>query len=118
MACVPVEEYEAAWCSPIKLAVLGGARQEDRERLAAFMAMIPYIPVDETIWDLALRNAWRMSEGRQTVPWNDLLIASVSLKNGCRVFARDRHFDLMKTVLGVRLYEPGYGGSFAPDQPG
>jgi hypothetical protein len=33
---------------------------------------------------------------------------------GCRVHARDRHFDEMEPVLGIRLYRPGPGGRFSP----
>ena len=30
-----LEEYEAAWCSPVRLEVMGGARKEERRGLAA-----------------------------------------------------------------------------------
>ncbi|MBC8040902.1 MAG: VapC toxin family PIN domain ribonuclease, partial [Opitutaceae bacterium] len=35
-----LDEYEAAWCSPVKLEVLGGARREERRALETFFACI------------------------------------------------------------------------------
>jgi predicted nucleic acid-binding protein len=110
-----LEEYEAAWCSPVRLEVMGGARKEERRRLAAGFAVIPYVQVTEASWDLALENAWRLRDAGLQAPWNDVLIASVSMEHACRVYARDKHFDLMTQAIGLRLYEPGYGGSFAPE---
>ena len=110
-----LEEYEAALCSPVRLEVLGGARKEERSRLAAGFAVIPYVPVTEPTWNLALENAWRLRDAGLQAPWNDVLIASVSIEHGCRVYARDKHFDLMAQTIGIRPYQPGYGGSFAPD---
>jgi predicted nucleic acid-binding protein len=111
-----LEEYEAALCSPVKLEVLGGARKEERRALAAGLAVIPYVQVTETTWELALANAWRLRDAGLQAPWNDVLIASVSIERACRVYARDKHFDLMSQAIGVRLYQPGYGGSFTPEQ--
>jgi predicted nucleic acid-binding protein len=105
---------EAALCFPVRLEVLGRARKEERRGLAAGFSVIPYVPVTESTWSLALQNAWRLRDGGVQAPWNDILIASLALEQGCRVYARDEHFDLMQPLIGVQLYQPGYGGSFAP----
>ncbi|HVV02251.1 MAG TPA: PIN domain-containing protein [Verrucomicrobiae bacterium] len=110
-----LEEYEAAFCSPVRFEVLGGARKEERSRMAAGFAVVPYIEVTETTWKLALEMGWRLHDAGTHVPWNDLLVASLSIERGCRVFARDRHFDLMAQTIGIRLYQAGYGGSFAAE---
>jgi predicted nucleic acid-binding protein len=110
-----LEAYEAALCSPVRLEVLGGARKPERRALAAGFAVIPYIPILESTWQLALENAWRLRDAGIQAPWNDVLIASLSIENGYRVYARDKHFDLMPDIIGVRLYQPGYGGSFSPE---
>ncbi len=113
-----LEGYEAAWCSTVRLEVLGGARKQERKRLADNFAVIPYVQVTETSWELALGNAWRLQDVGLQVPWNDVLIASVSVEHGWRVYARDKHFDLMSQAIGIRLYQPGYGGSFAAEPAG
>jgi predicted nucleic acid-binding protein len=50
-----------------------------------------------------------------TLPWNDLLIATIALEKDAAVFANDRHFETMAAHLGLRLYRPGYNGTFNPD---
>ncbi len=56
-----------------------------------------------------------LSDSGQTIPWNDILVAAVSVSRGWRIYARDRHFDAMRDVLGLRLYEPDYGGKYRPE---
>jgi predicted nucleic acid-binding protein len=44
----------------------------------------------------------------------DLLIASVAHRSDLRVYAQDKHFDIMRDVLGISLYTPGYNGMYNP----
>src|SRR2546422_11187908 len=107
-----LEEYEAALSSPVRLEVLSGAGRKERDRLGSFFAVIPYYPLEERDWWEAVKVSWRLRDAGALVPWNDLLVATLSLRLGCRVYAKDKHFDAMKTVLGIQLYEPGPGGSY------
>jgi len=110
-----LEEFEAAICPPVRLEVLGGARQEDRIRLNRAMGILPFVPVTDSTWDSAVKHAWRLRDQGVVVPWNDILVATLAVERACRVYARDRHFELMRPVLGLALYEPGYGGAFVPE---
>jgi len=112
-----IEAAEAVICGPVKLEVLAGARAQDRPRLSAGFECIPRKEIDEGAWDFALHCAWRLRDLGHTVPWNDILIASLSLQWGCRVYAEDPHFELMREALGARLYQPGAGGKFQPERP-
>lgn len=110
-----LEEYEAAWCGPVKLEVLGGARAKERQILEAQFSCIPYLPMNDAQWDSVKSLAWRLRDRGCTVPWNDIVIASLAAKTGSRVFAVDRHFEMMRDAgAGILLYEPGYGGAFNP----
>jgi predicted nucleic acid-binding protein len=111
-----LEAAEAMFCGPIKLEVLGGARAEDRKRMAAYLESVPYRAMDESAWQFALECAWRLRDMGHSLPWNDILIGSLSLQLACRVYCNDQHFEAMRDVLGVRLYKPGYGGSFQADR--
>jgi predicted nucleic acid-binding protein len=109
-----LEAAEAMYCGPIKFEFLGGARAQERPRLSAYLECIPYKAFDDTAWQFAIDCAWRLRDKGQTIPWNDILIGSLSLRWICRVYAKDQHFETMRDILGVRLYKPGYGGSYNP----
>jgi predicted nucleic acid-binding protein len=108
---------EAMICGPIRMEVLAGARPEDRPKLTACFGSIPCKPFDDAAWDLALFCASRLHDKGHAIPWNDILIGSLSLQWGCRVYADDPHFETMRQIIGVRLYQPGYGGKFTPERP-
>jgi hypothetical protein len=109
-----LEEYEATWCGPVKMEVLGGARPQDRKKLEAWFSCIPYRVVTEAAWDIAKEKYWRLRDAGHTLPWADVLIGSLAHTWGCRVYSIDRHFQIMHEVIGIVLYEPGYGGSYSP----
>lgn len=110
-----LEEYEAAWCSPVKFEFMGGARKEDRKKLAFWFECIPYRSIEERHWEEALLNAWKLRDKGHTLPWNDILIATLAIDLNARVYARDKHFDTMVREIDLRLYQPGYGGRYDPD---
>lgn len=107
-----LDAYEAAWCSPVKLEFMGGARKEDRKKLEFWFECIPFRPVEERHWELAKLNAWTLRDHGLTLPWNDILIASIAIDSDMRAYAKDKHFETMATVLGLQLYSPGYGGRY------
>lgn len=107
-----LEAYEAQWCSPIRLEVLGGARLHERARLGKHFSVIPYRPCREDDWDCAVALAWRIRSNGLTVPWLDTLIAAITIHNGVRVYAIAAHFKEIAQHSGLLLYRPGYDGSF------
>ncbi len=110
-----LDAYEAQWCSPIRLEVLGGARREERTRLGHWFSVIPYRPVREEDWERGVALAWRLRDGGHDVPWLDVLISAVALHDNVRLYAVDAHFREISQRTGLRLYEPGYGGSYTPE---
>jgi predicted nucleic acid-binding protein len=111
-----LEKYEAAWCGPVKLEVLGGARAQDRKKLEEQFSCIPYFPMADGAWDSAKNLAWLLRDKGCTAPWNDILIAALSVKADCRIYAVDKHFQLMyQSGAGIRLYRPGYAGKYDPN---
>ena len=111
-----LEAAEATFCGPVKLEFFGGARAQERKRMSSYFECIPYRAMDDGAWEFAKDCAWRLRDKGHSLPWNDILIGSLSLKWVCRVYAKDQHFETMRDVLGIRLYAPGYGGSYQPDR--
>jgi hypothetical protein len=111
-----LEEYEAAWCVPVKLEVLGGARAQDREKLEAHFSCIPYFQMQDAAWNSVKKLAWRLRDRDCVAPWNDILIAALSLEADCRIYSVDEHFEMMHGAgAGIRLYRPGHGGAYNPN---
>ncbi len=102
-------------CGPVEMELLGGARDEQRAALAEDLQRLPYFRSDARVWPKAAANFAKLRAGAVTAPWNDILIATISLEYACRVYAADRHFRLMAPILGLRLYEPGLNGQYQPD---
>lgn len=111
-----LHEYEALLCSPVRLEVLGGARRDERRRWGEHFAVLPYRTVTEKDWEQAIRNGWKLKDAGLTAPWNDILIATLAQRDNVRVYSADKHFDLMRSVLGFRAYAPGPSGRFVPEK--
>jgi hypothetical protein len=110
-----LEEYAAAVSSPVWLEVLGGAKPGERQKLEVYLAQLPYYPLEEVDWKASLRNSWSLRDAGLTIPWNDILVATLSLRWKYRVYAMDAHFEAMERVLKIELYHPGPGGRYSPD---
>ena len=110
-----LDTFEATLCGPVEMEFLGGARPTEKSRLQSWFGIIPYLRNDQKIWRQSADTFSRLRQTGLTVPWNDALIATITLGQGCRVYAVDKHFTAMAPHLGLKLYEPGYGGIFNPD---
>lgn len=111
-----LEAYQAAICPPVLLEVLGGARRPERPFLEGYFGILPYVSLGPEIWRKAIGASWRLRDDGVTLPWNGLLIGTLAIETGCRVYAVDQHFEILADKLGLRLYRPGYGGSFQPEE--
>ena len=110
-----LEEFEATLCGPVEMEYLGEAPLAERERLQAWCTVLPYLGNDQKLWRQAAVHFARLRKEGVTAPWNDVLVATIALEAGCRVYACDPHFAAMAPILNLRLYEPGPGGSFNPE---
>lgn len=107
-----LEAYEAQWCTPVRLEVLGGARPTERRSLGEYFSIIPYRPCTVADWECAISLAWKLRDKGLTVPWLDVLIAAIAIHDGTRVYAVDAHFQKISDLTGLPIYTPGYGGLF------
>lgn len=109
-----LQEYEALFCGPVKLEVLGNACPEHRKKLGIFFSNLPYQSMTDSAWAQAQSNAWKLRDKGITLPWLDVLIATLALEWGCRAYSVDKHFVKLRDELGLILYEPGIGGKYNP----
>lgn len=113
-----LEAYEAQWCSPVRLEVLGGARKDERKRLSHHFSVIPYRICKEEDWERAVALAWKLRGNGLNIPWLDVLIASVAIHDKVRLYAIDKHFQEVAKMAPLTLYSPGYNGMFNDHQDG
>ena len=85
------------------------------QRIQPWFNLIPYLSNDQKLWRKAANNYSTLRAKGHTLPWNDILIATIALEKGVAVYAHDQHFEILSKELGVSLYEPGYNGKFNPD---
>lgn len=111
-----LDAYEAQWCSPVRLEVLGGARREERRALGAYFSVIPYRHTSAADWERAVALAWKVRDKGLTVPWLDILIAAIALHDGNRIYSIDPHFQKLASITGLRLYKPGYAGIYQEEE--
>lgn len=109
-----LDAYEAQWCSPVRLEVMGGARRQDRAQLERHFSVISYRACNELDWNHAVSLGWKIRDEGITIPWFDVMIASLALTDGVRLYTVDKHFEKIATITGLQLYTPGYGGAFRP----
>jgi predicted nucleic acid-binding protein len=107
-----LDAYEAQWCSPVRIEVMGGARHQERRRLGEYFSVIPYRSTTERDWENAVALAWRLRDRGLSVPWMDVLITAIALEDASRIYTIDDHFRRVAEITGLRLYQPGYGGMF------
>ncbi len=103
---------QACFCGIVKLEVLGGARDNEKTTISNLFSLVPYVQHPESTWDETVRFQWQVRKRGINIPWSDAVIATLANKHGHRVYARDRHFESLAHLGHVRLYTPGYGGSY------
>jgi predicted nucleic acid-binding protein len=102
----------AVICSPVRLEVLGAAKANERRIINEFISEVSYRPCTSSDWEHAIALAWRLRDKGIIVPWMDVMIATVAIEDGGRVYSLDKHFNAISSVTGLELYQPGYGGSY------
>jgi len=83
-----------------------------------YFSIVPYFPVEPPDWEGAITLGWLMRDQGLVLPWNDLLIGAVALRRNLRVFARDQHFESLRMLAGLRLYHPGFSGTYSREDSG
>jgi len=110
-----LENYDAQLCDPVRLEVMGGCRAEERGPMGHYFSVIPFRQLTALDWENALKFTWILREKGITLPWMDVLILSVAIADGHRLYSLDKHFEEAGKHLPLRLYQPGYNGTYQPD---
>lgn len=97
----------AAICGITRAEVLNGVRvPADRARFTIALDTLTQISIPDALWDeVGLLLAALRSAGF-TVPFADAVIAALAIHLDVEVWSRDRHFQMIQTVLpALRLFQ-------------
>ncbi|MBK9306485.1 MAG: PIN domain-containing protein [Nitrospira sp.] len=84
--------------------LLQGCRTpSERETLSDALSALPYREVSTTTWMRTGDLSASLLRKGMTLPLSDLLIATLAIEHGCRVYSLDAHF---KKIPGLSLYIP------------
>lgn len=102
-------------CGPVRLEVLGAVRREMRSIFDDNFKLVRCLEELPTDWDDAIALGRLLKDtANLTLPWLDVLISAIALRNGVRIYTVDDHFTEISRITALKLYEPGPGGAFSP----
>lgn len=89
-----LDDDRVALIGPIVAEILlGFHREEQADWVAAELRGIHHLPLSWDDWRAAAQVGRALRAGGHVLPLPDLVIAAVALRNGCRVWSIDPHFD-------------------------
>jgi predicted nucleic acid-binding protein len=96
-----------AVCGVVRAGVLHGARDPaDRATLIALLDRFAQILTTESIWDATGANLAMLRRAGITVPFADVVQATITIEGAHEIWTRDAHFGMMQSVLlKLRLFK-------------
>jgi predicted nucleic acid-binding protein len=87
---------DAAWCPLVRLELWNGARgAPERAVLREMETRVPSLPIDEVVWNQAVKLAATAREQGATVPATDLIVEACARRHKAPLLHCDRHFELI-----------------------
>ena len=95
-----------AICGITQAEILNGSRDAaHRRQLLADLAHFPVIPIPADLWRAVGDNLAALRQRGITVPFQDVVIATLAAESNIEVWARDPHFAMMRKAIPLRLYQ-------------
>ena len=89
-----------AVCGTTRAEIFCGARSAaDRQRLIVFLTPFQHVATPEPLWDQVGDNLAALRGNGITVPFADVIIATLGIENNIEVWARDPHYPMIQRAL-------------------
>ena len=100
------QAHQAAICGITRAEVLHGVRNAaDQSRFLAMLNGLPRVAIPEPLWDQVGLNLAALRAAGLSLPFSDVVIASVAIHFDMELWARDQHFPMIQNVLpALRLF--------------
>lgn len=100
-----LDSLRPSMCGISRAEVLHGARGEkDIDRLVILLDRFPAITIPATLWDEVGRGLFQLRTRGITVPFQDAVLSVLAIELDAEIWASDKHFGRIATVLPLRLY--------------
>jgi len=102
------ENNEIATCYVIKAELFHGAKSEkEKEKIEDALNELNLLPINDEVWEYLGEILYKFKKHGLTVPFQDALIASVSIKHNCQLWTLDKHFSKIGEILNeLDLFQP------------
>jgi predicted nucleic acid-binding protein len=99
--------HGAAVCGVTKAEVLYGARDAaDYHRLDAALANFPNVDFPESLWERVGQNLFQLRTNGVTVPFQDVVIATLAIATNLEVWTRDHHYPhIQRIIRALKLFQ-------------
>ena len=87
-------------CGVVKAELCHGAKSEkDLKTILKSLSSFPQIDVNYSLWDTIGKNLFKLRISGITVPFQDVIIATLAIENSLMVWTNDKHFTKIQSVL-------------------
>jgi predicted nucleic acid-binding protein len=91
-------------CGPVLYELSQGVKSEkEKALLANAFAALVYVEMDEALWFKAGELSAFIRKQGKTIPFSDILIASLAVEYDLAILTLDKHFE---QIPGLKLYSP------------
>lgn len=90
-------------CGVILYELLQGIKtKNDKEKILDIFLNLPYIEYDKNVWIVAGEISLSLRKKGFNIPFSDILISAIALKNELKIFTIDHHFE---NIENINLYK-------------
>jgi predicted nucleic acid-binding protein len=80
-------------CGPVLYELVQGARSEkERAELTNALSALPFLEVTEALWVKAGQLSATLRKAGRTIPFSDILLATLAIENNLTLMTVDEHF--------------------------
>jgi predicted nucleic acid-binding protein len=101
------QAHGAAVCGVTRAEILHGARNpKDRQRLLTVLNAFGQVPIPDSLWDDLGDHLAALRAAGVTVPFQDVVIATVAITSDIELWTHDNQFAMIQQVLPrLRLFQ-------------
>ena len=101
-----ISAFDAAVCGPTRAELLHGSRDPaHRQNLLRTLGLFQLVSIPDALWDVVGDNLAALRSNGITVPFADVIIATVAIANDIELWTRDKQFQFIQSVLPqLRLF--------------